>query len=392
VRVAYISPFPPEIHGVGDYTEALVEGLSKYLDDFIIISNVLQRQGKQERNRVFRVLNSRNPTSLLDAKRIIDRFSPDLVHVEWSIDLFWPWLPILLMALDESVLFTTHEVQIDRERLYADRSNWVRRLLEPIVKHLLLAYEKTMYRKACGIIVHDDVSRQRLLRNYGIDASKITLIRMGIRIPEIPKTDYTRKDVILFFGAIMPHKGLDVLLKAFESLCAKRRNVSLLIVGGEPTHFSKKKYLSDVKHEAAEIVGNIKFLGPVGQFEDIARLFRISDVIALPYREVSNSSVLANAQAYGVPIVATAVGGFMLHVMHEENGLLIEPNSVQELERALSRLLDDESLRRKIGVSARAYAERELSWNDKCRKTHRLYSALICSSTTRSKIETEPIT
>jgi glycosyltransferase involved in cell wall biosynthesis len=379
VRVAYISPFPPEVHGVGDYTEGLLGGMFNYLDGSIVISNKVHSKDVTGSHRVFRVLDRKNPFSLLRAKRLVDSYGPDLVHIEWSVDLFWPWLPILVASLKHPLLITTHEVQIDRERLYADTTRRVRRLIEPVVKHLFLVYEKMMYRKVRRIIVHDDVSRQRLLRFYGIARSKVVVMHFAVVLPQIPKTDYSLKNTILFFGKVMPHKGLDILLEAFERIRVKRPDLNMVVAGGLPDVFVKRRYLSELVRKAAETHGGVKFVSWTfaKDFERVEALFRECDVIVLPYKEVSNSSVLAHAQAYGVPILATTLEGFTREVQDGETGLLVEPDSIEQLQCTLSRLLDNESLRRRLGVNARAYAVRRLGWNDACRRTYELYSALV---------------
>jgi len=75
--------------------------------------------------------------------------------------------------------------------------------------------------------------------------------------------------------------------------------------------------------------------------------------------------------------VATAVGGFVHQIQDGETGLLVEPESVEQLQHAISRLLDDESLRRRIGINAHAYAKHELSWKHICRQIYTLYLTVV---------------
>ena len=68
--------------------------------------------------------------------------------------------------------------------------------------------------------------------------------------------------------------------------------------------------------------------------------------------------VYLEAAAHGLPIVAHRVGGVAEAVSHGENGILVEPDDIEELTQAFRRLVEDQSLRREMGRNGRQWAYR----------------------------------
>jgi glycosyltransferase involved in cell wall biosynthesis len=77
--------------------------------------------------------------------------------------------------------------------------------------------------------------------------------------------------------------------------------------------------------------------------------------------------------AHGRPVVAGDVGGLRDLVVHEETGLLVPPRNVAALRDALSRLLADESLRRRFGEAGRARIAEHFTWQRFGDQTLRAY-------------------
>jgi glycosyltransferase involved in cell wall biosynthesis len=136
---------------------------------------------------------------------------------------------------------------------------------------------------------------------------------------------------VLFFGRILPYKGLDVLLAAFRTLDPARFR---LIIAGE----------GEVPPLTAP---NVEIDNRFVTDDRLPGFFQRAHVVALPYHAASQSGVAQMAFAFGRPVVATNVGALPDIVHHEENGLLIPPGDPAALAAALVRLSDD-SLRAKL--------------------------------------------
>jgi glycosyltransferase involved in cell wall biosynthesis len=83
------------------------------------------------------------------------------------------------------------------------------------------------------------------------------------------------------------------------------------------------------------------------------------------------------AMACGLPIVATAVGGFLELVKDGENGFLVPVGDADALAKALSRLIRDRALLRRIGAANRRLAEQKFDIADTMRNYEELYLRLL---------------
>lgn len=139
---------------------------------------------------------------------------------------------------------------------------------------------------------------------------------------------------VLFFGRILPYKGLEVLLEAFRSLDPTRFH---LIIAGEG-------------EVPAITTPNIEIDNRFVTDERLPGFFQRAHVVALPYHAASQSGVAQMAFAFGRPVVATRVGALPDIVHHELNGLLIPQGDPAALAAALQRLADD-ALRTRLATA-----------------------------------------
>ncbi len=103
----------------------------------------------------------------------------------------------------------------------------------------------------------------------------------------------------------------------------------------------------------------IRYLGYVAKVEDV---YRSSDVIVAPSRwQEPLGLIILEAGACGKPVVATRVGGIPEIVRDRENGLLVEPGNVDALTASVRRLIEDASLRRRLGNAGRTRVEDEFT-------------------------------
>ncbi|SHF51833.1 Glycosyl transferases group 1 [Caldanaerobius fijiensis DSM 17918] len=95
-----------------------------------------------------------------------------------------------------------------------------------------------------------------------------------------------------------------------------------------------------------------------GTRNDIPELLKISDFFILPsYREGMPRSII-EAMAMGKPVIATNIRGCREEVVNGETGFLVDVNSPKEIYEATRKLLDDESLAKKLGDNGRKRAEK----------------------------------
>jgi glycosyltransferase involved in cell wall biosynthesis len=178
----------------------------------------------------------------------------------------------------------------------------------------------------------------------------------------------------LCFGLIRPYKGVDVLLDAFAALPAAAR--AMLLLAGEPWRNERARIESRLAGTAmrGRVVARLEWVPE----DEIGTWFAAADVAVLPYRSATGSAVAAEAIAWGLPIVASAVGGLAETVVNGRNGLLVPPGDGVALRAALERVLDGR-LRGDLAAGAGAAAGR-LSWESYAACLERLVEDVLATS------------
>jgi len=163
---------------------------------------------------------------------------------------------------------------------------------------------------------------------------------------------------VFYVGQISPHKGLDLLVKAFVAVASKYPDVKLHLMGE-----GKQEFRAELqrKIQAAGLEGRVKFWG---FREDAARLLRFAYVYVQSsppsrVRESFGRSVV-EAMAHGVPTVCFRSGALQEIVLHEETGSLCD-EGVLRLAGALNRLLEEPAFRSACGKAARQRFESKYS-------------------------------
>lgn len=155
--------------------------------------------------------------------------------------------------------------------------------------------------------------------------------------------------VVTIVAALRQPKGHVYAIEAWRRVLSRFPEARLLIVGE-----GEEKERLKTSAQQAGVSERVVF---AGMRHDIPDLLRASSVVLLPSLTEALPTALIEAAACGRPTVATTVGGTAEVVDHGRTGLLVPPADSEALADALTRLLDDEALRDKMGVQARALAE-----------------------------------
>jgi len=171
---------------------------------------------------------------------------------------------------------------------------------------------------------------------------------------ELPRYDYYQTDnivnissfkgelgiteedkVLLFFGYIRKYKGLDILIKAFPKILEKYPKTFLLVVG--EFYDNPSSYLKLI--DDLNIGHKIKVINKFIPNEEISKYYQVSDVVILPYLSATQSAILNVTYSFKKPVIATDVGGLSEFVEKGKTGIIVKPNSVDEIVRGYSEYL-----------------------------------------------------
>ena len=186
-----------------------------------------------------------------------------------------------------------------------------------------------------------------LLGRNGIGKDKTIVSPYGIDAARLREAGEARRPSdtlrVGFVGTLAPHKGPDLLVRAFRTL-PHDLEATLRVHGGGGGY---EGYAEGLRRLAA---GDER-MGFAGAFakEDLGRVLGGMDVLVVPSRWYENApGVIFEAFAAGLPVVATELGGMSEFVQPGENGLLFPLNDVGELAERLRRLAEEPDLLQKL--------------------------------------------
>ena len=190
--------------------------------------------------------------------------------------------------------------------------------------------------------------------HHGIDLSRFTpQPELESRAREI-RASYQERPLILSVGRLRHYKGIDVLIQAMRQIPEARA----LVVGIGPM-----KALWQQQANAAGLSERVLFLGEVEEKELVA-LYFAADIFVLPSinRAETWGTVQVEAMACGLPVICTELGTGTSYVNQDGvTGLVAPPCDPIALTSALQRLINDKSLRMKLGAAGRERAWSQLS-------------------------------
>ena len=163
---------------------------------------------------------------------------------------------------------------------------------------------------------------------------------------------------------LLEKKGVDRALQAFAEVLKTHPGARFVVVGSGPYQLSLEKLAA-----ALRITWSVSFAGNVPEHELVAH-YRLGDVFVMPNRALPNGDtegfglVFLEANSCGLPVIAGRDGGSTDAVADGVNGLVVDGNSVQAIQDAMSRLIDDDALRERLGQQALEVA-RDADWSNR---------------------------
>jgi len=255
-----------------------------------------------------------NPWSHLDLLRKVRRTAPDVVHILNGHG--YPWALSLATFLPRTAIVVTLHDPLPHPGNRTDAVN-------AILGRYTLS-------RGAAIHVHDKLFVPALAERF--PGKPIVEIRHGsfaTRYLNHRRPGISRQRSILFFGRVEYYKGIETLLRAALMLPP---DIRVTIAGSGQ--------LSLVERDLMGKLGDrVQLLNRFIEDEEAAVLLQQAGVLALPYRQATQSSLPLVAAAFDLPVVATTVGALHREVV-ELGGLAVPPDDPQTLAGALLRQLD----------------------------------------------------
>lgn len=222
-----------------------------------------------------------------------------------------------------------------------------------------------------------------IISDAGVPTSRIAVIPCGVRVPVEPADRSAARPllgvspdafVVGTLARLVGYKGIDVLIDALD--CPELEGTVLLVGGDGPARSALEAHAESCVHVDA------RFLGRIPRIDD---LFASLDVFALPSELEGFGLVYVEAAMYGVPSVATSVGGVPDAVDDGVTGVLVEPGDADAIRHELIAMRKDPEHRRRLGNAARHRAVHELDENTMVRRFDTLFRRLERSPSGRGR-------
>ena len=211
-----------------------------------------------------------------------------------------------------------------------------------------------------GIICVSHAQKEKLV-NEGAPEHKMTVVHNGVDLsifsPSPPIEHHPRR--LVFSGALVPDKGLHILLGSFMDLKSKYPDLELEVFGSSSL-WARKDYL-DIDTLSKQIPG-LTFHGKTGQ-QEIAMGFKRSGICVVPSIWFDPYPLTSlEAQACGAPVVAFRMGGLPEGIVNGTTGVVVDQVEQEALTRALDQLLADPARLQAMSAQATNHARNSFRW------------------------------
>ena len=215
---------------------------------------------------------------------------------------------------------------------------------------------------------------QSLLRELELEpgANRVRLVPLGTD-PEFFRPGTPTESVreryglqqgrwVLSVSRLVPHRGIDVVLRALALLDGKEADVRYAVAGTGEARRELEQMIAELGLDQ-----RVRLLGGVPD-ADLPALYNVAEVYVGPPRRAPLGGegfgiALAEASSSGRAVIAARAGGVPEAVRDGETGLLVEPDRPAELADAMRRLLRDRKLTQRLGAAGRREIERYYNWD-----------------------------
>lgn len=168
--------------------------------------------------------------------------------------------------------------------------------------------------------------------------------------------------VFLFIGRIVKDKGINELVKAFDTISKNNSNIKLVIVG------PSEKELDPIEQDTESIIKRNQNIHEIGMVKDIRPYVAISNILTFPSYREGFPNVVLQASCMEMPCIVTDINGCNEIITHNYNGLIIPPKDSDALKNAMLDLLNNPQKAKELALNARSNIikkyKREFIWEE----------------------------
>ena len=244
-------------------------------------------------------------------------------------------------------------------------------------------YSKHIFSEVMGwgrfVIVASNVMARHMTHTFGVPHARIRFVPRGVDLAKFkfrdPVDSASNGFTIGMVSRITPLKGHPDFLKAASILSRTIPRLRVVIAGGVPK--GKEKYLQELEllTRRLGLARTVEFIGTQG---DVPAALKGLDVLvsATVTQEAFGRSII-EAQASGVPVVATRVGGIVDIIEDGVNGLLSNAEDPRDMAEAILKIYKDKKLQRSLAYEGRKNVEERFTVERMAKETLKVYEEAL---------------
>jgi glycosyltransferase involved in cell wall biosynthesis len=244
------------------------------------------------------------------------------------------------------------------------------------------------------LISESEASRKYLVEKLGYDEKKTLTIRNGVDIAgwSVSQSDrkerremigISEKDVLIgCVGRLEEQKGHVYLIDAIAELLPNHPEVKCVILGEGPAHEELQQRINTRGIGAS--------MGLLGEQSEITAWLSAFDVFVLPSLWEGIPNALLEAMALGLPVIASDVDGVPETVVHDLSGILVKPGDVKALVQSLQDMIEDASLRERLGREAKNVVNENFKLPGMIESYEKAYRAVLTGDLSKLKADPAP--
>lgn len=354
-RVVLVGRGAPELGGIPSYLQGLVEAGDALGREVHLLNLARQKPTRGGAASAANVL--RTGTDTLRVLRVARR--GDIVHVHSA-------LAPTVTSVRAGLLVAAARARGARVIVHAHGGRLLISAQKPAARRLA-----RLALMPADLVVAVAGAVERTLVDLGLRPDRVRLLHNGVDVRRFHVAGEVHTPPrVLFVGGLTKRKGLIDLFEASARLRAEGMAHELWVAGGTPDEGSEAE--AEIRASAPD---HVRFLGQVPP-ADMPALYEAADIFCLPSWWEATPLTVLEAQAAGLPVVATDVGDVRHLLSPAARELLVPPTDRDALREALRGLLHDPALRAELGAAGREHVETHYDQRVMIERLRSMYAAV----------------
>ena len=243
----------------------------------------------------------------------------------------------------------------------------------PIDEKLITSFTSRLHRatiKRADKLVTLTQQVKKLYTNI-IEKDKIEVIPFAVDTEVFKPSKREEKNEVLYVGSLFELKGIRHLITAIARVAKEKPETRLRIVGEGPQKAVIEEMIRNCKLQK-----NVTIEGIIPHNRIVSYYQRCS-FLCFPSQGEPFGKAVIEAMACAKPVIATDIGGPRETLLNGETGFLVPLGQQKILAEKMLALLEDDTLRKKMGRNARRVALERYSWLKVAEKYHKIYQSFL---------------